>query len=202
MNMKRILTWGSFIIVIGLIVWGMIAAANKAERESASAAPVDDVVATDWVREATSTESVATLIEYSDFQCPACASFFPVVERLISENGDKVRFVYRHFPLPQHANAVPAAIAAEAAGTQGKFWEMYTLLFEKQDEWALVANPKTLFTQYATEIGLNLEKFDTDYNSEEAKERVNAGVRSGLKAGVNSTPTFYLNGEKNKSKII
>src|SRR5688572_3908008 len=110
---KRILTWGAFVLVVALVVWGMIAAGKKAEKENANVARVDEVTSTDWIRGATS--SPVTIIEYSDFQCPACAAYFPIVEKLVAENSDKFRFVYRHFPLSQHANAVPAARAAEAA---------------------------------------------------------------------------------------
>ena len=91
MNTKRIFTWGAFILIIGLIIWGMIAAANKAERESAGMAPVDAVTATDWVKGNAS--STVTLIEYSDFQCPACAAYFPVIEDFYSKNSTSFKFV-------------------------------------------------------------------------------------------------------------
>lgn len=194
MNMKRILTWGGFVLIIGLIIWGMIAAANKADRESAGILPVEQITETDWVRGAT--DSPVTIIEYSDFQCPACGMYFPLVEKLFAENSSQFRFVYRHFPLPQHANAKVAAQAAEAAGMQGKFWEMYTMLFENQADWESLKDPKTLFTDYAKKIGIDTEKFGLDYELPDIKKKIEDNVKSGLKAGVNSTPTFYLNGKK------
>ena len=133
MTINRILSWGAFIVIIGLIVWGMIAAGNKAEKIDNALAPVDKVVETDWVRGSTTTE--VTLIEYSDFQCPACGAYFPIVEEVNEKYGDHFRFVYRHFPLTQHKNATPAAQAAEAAGVQGKFWDMYKLIFTNQKDW-------------------------------------------------------------------
>lgn len=194
MNTKRIFTWGAFVVVIGLLIWGMIAAANKAERESASIASPDVVTATDQTKGATS--SPLTLIEYSDFQCPACAAYYPVVERLLRESEGKVLFVYRHFPLTQHANAIPTAIAAEAADKQGKFWDMYNIIFTNQKDWEASKEIKTVLTGYATELSLDVTKFLADYESEEIREKVNNDLKSGLKAGVNSTPTFYLNGVK------
>ena len=194
MNLQRIYTWGGFILIIGLIIWGMIAAANKAEREKAGILPVEQVTDTDWVRGATTTQ--VTLIEYSDFQCPACALYFPLVEQLFTENSSKFRFVYRHFPLAQHKNGRSAAQASEAAGVQGKFWEMYSMLFSTQNDWAESADTKTVFTGYATKLGLDVSKFTSDFDSSETNAKIEASVKSGLKAGVNSTPTFYLNGKK------
>ena len=194
MNLQRIYTWGGFILIIGLIIWGMIAAANKAEREKAGILPVEQVTDTDWVRGATTTQ--VTLIEYSDFQCPACALYFPLVEQLFTENSSKFRFVYRHFPLAQHQNARLAAQASEAAGIQGKFWEMYSMLFSSQKDWEESTDVKTIFTGYATKLGLDTSKFAIDFESPEIKAKIEENVKSGLKAGVNSTPTFYLDGKK------
>ncbi|HEY9583621.1 MAG TPA: thioredoxin domain-containing protein [Candidatus Paceibacterota bacterium] len=193
MNTKRILSWGGFVIVVGLIVWGLIVAANKAEREGNAVASVDEVTSSDWVKGATS--SAVTLIEYSDFQCPACGSYFPVVERLLLENP-QVRFVYRHFPLQQHVNAFAASQASEAAGEQGKFWEMHETLFTNQTAWEISKTVKTIFEGYAQDLGLDMDKFKNDYSSKEISDKINTDLKSGLKAGINSTPTFYLNGKK------
>jgi protein-disulfide isomerase len=194
MNIKRILSWGAFIAFIGLIVWGMIAASNKAERESLGIMPVDKVSETDWVKGATTTG--VTIVEYSDFQCPACAAYFPLVEEVYSKESNNFQFVYRHFPLSQHKNAIPAAQAAEAAGKQGKFWDMSEKIFSLQDNWATSTDPKTVFVGYAKDLSLDITKFEADYSSDEIKAKIDADLKSGLKAGVNSTPTFYLNGKK------
>ncbi|MDO8430730.1 MAG: thioredoxin domain-containing protein [Candidatus Taylorbacteria bacterium] len=194
MNTKRILSWGAFIVIIGLIVWGMIAAANKAERESAGIGPVDVVTSTDLVKGSASSTDI--LVEYGDFECPACGDYFPIVEQFFTENSSSFRFVYRHFPLTQHPNAIPAAVASEAAGMQGKFWEMYRELFTMQDSWATSTDPKAVFVGYATTLGLDVEKFSSDYELPEIKTKINDSVKSGLKAGVNSTPTFFFNGKK------
>ncbi|MEK7213847.1 MAG: thioredoxin domain-containing protein [Patescibacteria group bacterium] len=194
MNTKRIITWGSFIVIVGLIIWGMIAANNKAEREQAVVASPEEITEMDWVKgNATST---VILMEYSDFQCPACAIYFPLVERLFAESVGGFRFVYRHFPLSQHANAVPAAQATEVAGKQNKFWEMYEMIFTKQTDWENSKDAKTIFSGYAETLGLDMEKFVLDFDSKEIIDKINADQKSGLKVGVDSTPTFYLNGKK------
>ena len=194
MNTNKILTWGAFVVIIGLIICGMIAAANKANRESAGIGSVDQVTDTDWVKGATSTDM--TLIEYSDFQCPACGAYYPLVEKVFSDYSSKIRFVYRHFPLTQHPNAIPAAQAAEAAGMQGKFWDMYNQLFTTQESWATSTDPKAVFVGYAKTLGLDVEKFTSDYDLPSIKRKINMSVKGGLKAGVSSTPTFFLNGKK------
>lgn len=197
MNTKRIFTWGVFVVLIGLITWGMVAAANKAERESVGIASVEQVTESDWVKGATS--SPVVLIEYSDFQCPACGAFFPMVEKLSEENFDKVRVVYRHFPLASHPNAVPASKAAEAAGIQGKFWEMYSMIFNNQENWSGSTDVALIFNTYATDLGLDIVKFKSDYASKAVEDKINDHVKSGIKAKVDSTPTFFLNGKKIKN---
>ncbi len=193
MNTKRILNWSIFIIIIGLIIWGMIAAANKAEKESANIATPDKVVDNDWL--IGDKNAPVTVIEYSDFQCPACAYYFPIVEQILSDEAN-IAFVYRHFPLQQHANAIPASRAAESAGKQGKFWEMYRLIFKNQKNWENSRTAKTIFESYAKELKLDIVKYNTDYDSAEVINKVNADQKSGIKAGINSTPTFYINGVK------
>ncbi|MCR4264153.1 MAG: DsbA family protein, partial [Candidatus Roizmanbacteria bacterium] len=155
---------------------------------------IQSVNETDHVQGAT--ESAALLIEYSDFQCPACRQYYPVVKQLVEEKGDQFTFTYRHFPLAQHENADDAARAAEAAGKQGKFWEMHDLLFERQEAWAEVGNPDEAFLTYAEELELNREQFEADYQAQELKDKISNDYNSGVRAGVNATPTFFLNGEK------
>jgi protein-disulfide isomerase len=198
MNTNRILTWAGFVVIIGLIIWGMIAAANKAEREKVGMAPVDAVTTNDWLKGNAS--STVALIEYSDFQCPACASYFPIVEKVLADYSSKIVFASRHFPLTQHLNAIPAAKASEAAGAQGKFWEMHDQLFIKQADWSETKDAKVIFTGYAEKLGLDMEKFAKDYDSKETADKIQLSLKSGLKAGVDSTPTFYLNGKKIQPK--
>ena len=140
-----------------------------------------------------------TLVEYSDFQCPACATYFPVLNQLAAEYASSTRIVYRHFPLEQHKNARLAAYAAEAAATQGKFFEMHDMLFAEQTKWSELADPAPVFTSYAQTLGLNMEQFAADGASQALKDRVERDVASGKVYAVNATPTFYVNGRKIKN---
>lgn len=194
MNTNRIFGWVGFVVIIGLIVWGMVAAGNKSKNDLTGSALPGEVLATDWIK-GTSTVPV-TLVEYSDFQCPACGGYFPLVERLVAENPTLVRLVYRHFPLQQHVHAMLASQAAEAAGNQGKFWEMYRKLFETQADWEKTTDAKKVFTGYAQELGLDMTQFASDIDSQVVKDKINAQALSGARGGVNSTPTFYVNGKK------
>lgn len=131
------------------------------------------------------------LVEFSDFQCPACGAFEPAVETIMNKDKDKLLFVYRHFPLPQHENAVPAAHAAEAASKQGKFWEMHNLLFANQTN--LSAN---LYVGLAKQLGLDTTKFTADMQGNDIANLVSTDVAFGNSIGIDATPTFFLNGTK------
>lgn len=131
------------------------------------------------------------LVEFSDFQCPACGAFKPFVDELKTSYKDKLLFVYRHFPLQQHQFAKQSAFAAEAAGEQGKFWEMYDFLFtnqEKLSEEKIAEGVKTL--------GLDQKKYDEAVKSEKVKSKIEKDLSDGQRFGVTGTPTFYLNGQK------
>ena len=165
------------------------AASNGAEKQNF-------VLEGDWVKGAA--DPAVTIVEYSDFQCPACARYFRITKRLIEELGKDFQLNFRHYPLKQHINAELAAKSAEAAGRQRKFWEMHDLLFERQKEWTRKKNKDTekLFLQYAASLNLNLEQFKSDLHSQAVTDSVNNDVLSGRLSGVRSTPTFFLNGQK------
>jgi protein-disulfide isomerase len=138
-----------------------------------------------------------TLIEYGDFQCPSCASYYPVLQEVKDKYGDDITFQFRHFPLTQiHQNAMAAHRAAEAASKQGKFWEMHDLLYERQNLWAQSGNAAQQMEDYATELGLNAEQFKTDYQSSDVNGVINADLAAGNAVGVTGTPTFVLNDQK------
>ena len=154
-----------------------------------------EVAGDEWIKG--NPEASITLVEYSDFQCPACKNYFPLVKRLSEELPDGLRIVYRQYPLTSiHRNAMDAAKASEAAGKQGKFWEMHDLLFENQDTWAADSSPKDKFEGYASEIGLDIEKYKADYDSDEVKDAVNEDITTANRLGLSSTPSFTLNGRK------
>lgn len=138
------------------------------------------------------------IVEFGDYQCPACAAVYPVLKQVSEKYKDdpNFKFVFRHFPLPQHQNAIPAAMAAEAAGLQGKFWEMHDLLYSHQNDWAELPNASALFMSYAQQLGLDQNKFSQDLKNQKLVEKINADQSDGLSLGINATPTIYVNGKK------
>ena len=138
-----------------------------------------------------------TLIEYSDFQCPACATYYPMVNKLAEEMGQEVRVIYRHFPLSSiHPQAELAARAAEAAGQQDAFWSMHDKLFGNQSTWSNQSNAEDIFISYAKDLNLDVEKFKSDMNNSDIKDAIKDDQRSGNQALVEGTPTLFLNGQK------
>lgn len=132
--------------------------------------------------------------EYSDFECPACRAFVPIIKNLKEKYKDEIALVYRHFPLIEiHPKAVYASQAAEAAGKQGKFWEMHDILFSRQDEWKNSQNHKELFIKYAQELNLDLKKFEEDYESQEIKNKILEERKEALNLGLTGTPSFFVN---------
>jgi len=133
-----------------------------------------------------------TLVEYGDYQCPYCGAAYPVVKRLQKTLGKKLRFVFRNFPLTQaHPYALVAAEAAEAAALQGKFWEMHDLLYEQQ----ALLEPDVIPT-WAGRLGLDLEKLGNDISQGVVEKRIKEDRQSGIRSGVNGTPTFFINGAR------
>ncbi len=153
---------------------------------------------TDHVRGAK--DGKVTLVEFGDFQCPACASFEPILRQVMVDNKDILKFSYRHFPLTAiHKNALLASKASEAAALQGKFWEMHDMLFDKQDEWGEALNAREFIMLYATTLKLDINKFTTDLESKAIEDKILAEFKEGVKLGVQGTPTFFLNGKKIES---
>lgn len=136
-----------------------------------------------------------TFVEFLDLECEACRAAYPVVEQLREEHAGEVTFVLRYFPLSGHANAEPAALAAEAAARQGELEAMVDRLFETQPAWGEQHDPKdALFRSYAEELGLDMAQYDADVASPEVAARVQRDVDDGLSLDVQGTPTFYVDG--------
>lgn len=137
-------------------------------------------------------DAPVTLVEYGDYECPYCGQAFPIVQRVQKELGKRLRFVFRNFPLKEvHPHALRAAQAAEAAAAQGKFWGMHDALFDNQralDDEDLLS--------YARKLGLELERFRKELEEGTYSQRVRSDFRSGVRSGVNGTPTFFVNGER------
>ena len=138
------------------------------------------------------------LVEYGDFQCPACKTYHPIVREVLAAYDGRLKLVFKHFPLTSvHPNAAPAALSAEAAGAQGKFFEMHDILYERQSEWAGLtpAHAQEKFISYARQLKLDEEKFTEDIKNKELEGIVRAHQEEGIENGVSSTPTFFLNGK-------
>lgn len=192
MNIQRYFFWSSFAVIIILIIWGLAVSMSRDSALSSHRAPAPTTT-NDHVQGPDN--AIVTIVEYSDFQCPACQMYYFVVEKLLASSTVPIRFVYRQFPLAQHANAIPAALASEAAAVQGKFWEMHKLLFERHTEWETLSDPKPVFNSLATKIGLDLDKFKKDMNDENLKKKIDDSSKEGYKIGINATPSFFINGK-------
>ena len=138
-----------------------------------------------------------TLVEFADYQCPTCKIWSPMVTELLRRYPDKVRFEFHYFPLVQiHRNAMAAAQAAEAAGDQGRYWEMHDLLFDEQERWANSPNVETMFLTYASRLGLNQNQFMQSMHSPDVQNRILEDVARARDARLEGTPTIFVNGER------
>ncbi|MEK7138947.1 MAG: thioredoxin domain-containing protein [Patescibacteria group bacterium] len=191
---KKLFLW---FLVIGAMAGSAFAAYKYGGNTTGTTAMIVDAVnPTDRVFG--TSDSKVTLIEYGDFQCPACAQYEPIVQKVRTDYAGNIAFIYRHFPLRQHQHAKITAYASEAAGKQGKFWEMHDMIYNGQNTWANLSGDKTrvVLIKYAETIGLDLVSFEKDMDSSEIKNKVASDNDGGLKAGVNATPTFILNGKR------
>jgi protein-disulfide isomerase len=139
-----------------------------------------------------------TLIEYGDYQCPYCGAFYPIVKQAVAKYNNQITFQFRNLPLIEiHKNAMGAARAAEAAGMQGKFWEMHDMIYENQNNWSENSNAAVIFEGYAKQLGLNADQFKKDYASSKVNDTINADVAEFQKTGQEKgTPLFFLDGKK------
>src|SRR5215213_9617053 len=137
------------------------------------------------------------LEEFGDFECPPCGMFHPILEQMHTEFGDKLQITFREFPLvPTHQHALAAASAAEAAGLQGKFWEMHDLLYEHQNDWKKEFDVRPIFEGYAKQIGIDVERYKRDMNGDLVAQRIFADGKRGHSLGVKGTPTVFINGRE------
>lgn len=186
---------GTLILIVGagwLFSWQTDQVREKAEQVVDEAVLVGE---NPHVKGATESARF-TIVEFSDFQCPACAAFSGPVKSLVQQYGSEARLVYRHLPLTSiHANAIAGAKAAEAAAVQGKFWEMHDLLFSTQKDWAKLGDPTDHFVGLAKQLGLDEAAFRAEMNNPEIAARIAADTQLSRDLQVQSTPTFYMNGK-------
>lgn len=181
--------WKIVLVVVILAIGGSVFYANWAAEQANEGVTIEAHVKGN-------PDAAVTLVEYSDFQCPACGQFYPYLKEIVEEHGDQLRFEYRHFPLINiHPFATPAARAAEAAAQQGKFWEMHDKLFEGQGTWSKSSNPNAYFEQYAEEIGLDMATYKRHLNSSVINDAITNSFNDARDRGFTGTPTFMLNGE-------
>lgn len=134
------------------------------------------------------------LIQYGDFQCAYCADVYPVIKWLLDSFGNRLKFVYRHYPIPtRHPLALQAAVAAEAAALQGKFWHMHDIIYENQKYLT-----RTSFSRFAREIDLDIRAFDDCRQHQRLFRKVISDFEGGVKSGVDASPTFFVNGVRHE----
>jgi len=151
-----------------------------------------------WVKG--NSDSKIVVAEYSDFQCPACKRYAPIFEQVIDKYQNQVRFEFHHFPLISiHSNAIAGAKAAEAAGKQGKFWQMHDYLYAHQSDWENRGNLDAVFADYAKTLGLDVEKFKTDYKDKNILRKINKQRSKALAMGLRGTPTIRINNKTIKT---
>ncbi len=196
-SLGPLLGWAAALLVVGIIIAGLAALSRsgKSGSEGSTVAPVTEA---DWQRGKAG--AAVTLIEYSDFQCPACKAYAPVTDALYDTYSDRVLFVFRHFPLRTlHPYADLAARAAEAAGKQGEFWALHDLLYENQSDWSALGTEdavRAAFAGYAGELKLDVQQWRRDMDSDAAKEKIASDIASGTAAGVDGTPGCFLAGTR------
>jgi protein-disulfide isomerase len=173
------------------------AAPNKANSAAkTNTIPANAPIGAQPPNQSGSQTATVTLEEFADFQCGSCAAAHPALNEIKSIYGSRIRFIFRNYPLaiPAHDKSYEAAVAAEAAGMQGKFWDMQNLLFSNQQAWTAAPTFKQIWKGYAEKIGLDVSKWENDMAGIAAKSRVDEDIKRGKAIGVNSTPTLYLNG--------
>lgn len=194
-GLKKMALWGFAALLILGGVFSLVQHFTEKPEKNTNASALLVVTDADHVKG--SLKASVTLIEYGDFQCPACLSYYPFVTQLMREFPTMLRIVFRDFPITTvHAHTQAASEAAEAASKQGRFWEMHNALFDNQDTWAKAQNPEILFTSYAKQIGLDTERFSADMRTAAVDEKIKKDQDSGTALGVQGTPTFFLNGEE------
>lgn len=187
----KVLTGILVLVVSGMI--GLFVMANGGDK-SADPGKIDKSALVRSDSNKTGTGKIQ-VVEFGDYQCPACGTVAPVLKQLLEAYDGKISFVFRNFPLSQHKNAMSSAEAAEAAGAQGKYWEMHDKLYETQAEWSSLVDPSDKFAEYATAMGLDGAKIKDAIKNQTYKTKIDKDTADGTTLQVNSTPTTYVDGK-------
>jgi protein-disulfide isomerase len=183
-----VLLKGGLVLLVPLVFFVLL----QGLFDGAQSLPPDVVSEADHVRG--NPDAALTLTVYADFQCPACLTETEVISRAWPQISDKVKVVFRHYPLDIHRHAFLAARYAEAAGRQDKFWEMHDVLYGNQTLWSGVEDPTAIFDGYARDVGLEVEQLKADIDLAEVRNKIVADQRGGIRAGVRGTPSLFFNG--------
>lgn len=201
--MKRFLPFAIILIVLlAAVAAGWVVLRSVREERKAAAPtpdPAGEVRGAEPPHVRGNPNAPVTLEEFGDFQCPSCGSYYPELKKIESEFGDNLKVIFRELPLlPMHEHALLAAQAAEAAGLQGKFWEMHDKLYENQTKWVEEKDLVPVFVDYAKQIGLNPDQFMKDLNGEAVAARIFQDGKRAHSFGLKGTPSFFVNGKEAK----
>ncbi len=186
-------------LIIALVL--LVAAAGtalllKSNQRGDSSSRTTDTQSPDSAKKNAS-NTVVTLEEFGDYQCPPCGQLHPTLKKLKQEYGEHLNFIFRNLPLTKiHQNALAAAQAAEAARIQNHFWEMHDLLYENQSLWKDDINPRSIFIKFAADLGLNTVQFTRDLDDKQIQMRIEADMDAAAKQGIDGTPTILINGRQ------
>lgn len=185
-------------ITIGIVVLGLVALIifSPKPEDVEKVSNIDEYLYSEDAYMTGDSDAIVKIVKFADYQCPACATIDPFLKELIKDySSDQVSLIFRHFPLSIHRNAVSAAEAAEAAGVQGKYWEMNDILYSRQSEWNTETRPLDKYKEYASELNLDVDRFTSDIENDLFKEKINSDLSDGLTINVKWTPSIYLDGE-------
>jgi protein-disulfide isomerase len=192
----KVLT-GISVVTIVLVVGAALMLGGKSTPEKAAPPADSKVLVRADSHKSGAKNAKVTIVEFGDFQCPACGAAHPIVKQITEEYKDRVTFVFRNYPLSMHQNSKLAAEAAEAAGAQGKYFEMHDMLYDKQKDWGESPKAKDKIMQYAQDLKLDMDKFKSDVEANKYDKKIQQDIADGNSAQVEATPTFYINGVKN-----
>ncbi|MDR3582254.1 MAG: thioredoxin domain-containing protein [Candidatus Pacebacteria bacterium] len=183
------------VIIAGAMSSGSSSGSQSATNPNFVATVAPAITVLDWSQG--NPNAAVSVVEYGDFECPACAEYQPLVKQIIQNNSTTIRFVFRNFPLTSiHPDANISSQAAEAAGLQGKYWEMHDLLYTKQNDWVTTSPDQVVakyFDGYAQSLGLDVAKFNTDITSSRVLGKIQTDVAGGTSAKLDHTPTYFIN---------
>ncbi len=187
------------IALLGFAIKASVSSSNDAKTDTSPSTTELTAAQKDRLKEGQTTgpkDAKVVVSEFADFQCPACKQYETAMRQIRQTYPDQVLVVFKHFPLyPQpHKNAQIAAIASESAANQGKFWEYHDKLYDTQDDWAELNDPKSKFAEYAQGLGLDVERFKKDLDAEYGKDRIESDKNFGKELDIKGTPTIYING--------